>query len=62
MQKVVRKLKKTDEDPNILYWASLSPQERISNLEKIRKEVIKATYGTDPGFQRVARLIKRKSS
>ena len=59
MEKVIKIIKKGTEDPNILYWASRSPQERLDHLEKIRKEVIKAKYGSDPGFQRVVNVIKR---
>ena len=62
MKKVLKIVKKGFDDSNIIYWRSLTPQERLSNLEKIRKEVIKAKYGTDPGFQRVVTIVKRKSS
>lgn len=60
MEKLVHKMKMGDEDPNIEYWRSLSGYERLVNLEKIRKEVIKSQYGTDPGFQRVVNIIRRK--
>ncbi len=60
MEKVVKKVSMKNDTSNIDYWRSLSYQERLSNLEKIRQEVIKHKYGTDPGFQRVVRVIQRK--
>ncbi len=60
MEKVVKKISMKDDTSNVEYWRSLSYQERISNLELIRHEVIKHKYGTDPGFQRVVRVIQRK--
>ena len=60
MDKVVRIVKKGEDDSNVKYWLSLSYQERITNLEKIRKEVNKRIYGTDKGFQRVYRIVKRE--
>jgi len=60
MEKVVRIVKKGEDDNNVKYWLSLSYQERIANSEKIRKEVNKRIYGTDKGFQRVYRIVKRE--
>ncbi|WP_235298554.1 hypothetical protein [Portibacter marinus] len=59
MEQRVTIIKKDSDDPNIAYWASQTPQERLSFLETIRKEVIKSKYGIDPGFQRVVNIIKR---
>ena len=55
----IRIVKKGSDDSNWIYWASLTGSERLSLLEKIRKQVIKEKYGADPGFQRVYRIVKR---
>lgn len=58
MEKVVRVTIKGEENNNILYWVSLSYQQRMQELEEIRKAVNKRMYGTQPGFQRVYRVVK----
>jgi len=60
MKKVVRIVKMGEDDSNIKYWLSLSYQERMSNLEKIRQEVNKRIYGGEQEFQRVYRIVKRE--
>ncbi|MBC8046004.1 MAG: hypothetical protein H7Y00_04365 [Fimbriimonadaceae bacterium] len=60
MEKVVRIVKKGEDESNLDYWISLTPIERLRNLETIRQEVIKEKYGTAKGFQRVYKIIKRK--
>ncbi len=60
MKKQIKIVKKDDEDSDLEYWLSLSGEERIANLERIRAEVIKEKNGTNPGFQRVCRIVKKK--
>lgn len=60
MKKQVKIVKKGRDDENLKYWLTLSYKERLKNLEKIRQEVIEQKYGTQPGFQRVYRIIKQK--
>ena len=60
VEKVIKVVSKNDDTSNIEYWRSLTGVERLKNLEKIRKEVIKQKYGVDPGFQRVVRVIRKK--
>ena len=58
MEKVIRIVKKGEDDSNIRYWLTLSYKERLLNLETIRQEVITRFYGTGQKFQRVYRVIK----
>jgi hypothetical protein len=59
MEKVFKIVKKGEDDSNIKYWLTLSHEERLLNLEKIRQEVINRFYGTRQEFQRVYRVIER---
>lgn len=60
MEKVVRIVKMGEDDSNIKYWLSLSYQERMANLEKIRKEVNDRIYGVGHSqkVERVYRIVK----
>ena len=51
--------KKQDES-NLDYWITLSPIERLMELEKLRTNYNKWQYGIQSGFQRVYRIVKRK--
>ncbi len=42
------------------YYRNLTPMERVSLLEKIRKQYEQINYGTEQGFRRVYRIVKRK--
>lgn len=59
MIKQVRIVKKGEDDSNIKYWLSLSYNERMAELEKIRQFINRRKYGTGQGLQRVYRVIKR---
>ncbi len=59
MEKVVRIVKKGDDTHDIMYWLSRTYQERMTELEHIRKTVNKRIYGTEPRLQRVYRIVKR---
>ncbi len=59
MEKVIRIVKKGEDDSNIRYWLTLSYKERLLNLETIRQEVITRFYGTGQKFQRVYRVVER---
>ena len=60
MEKVVRIVKIGNEDNELNYWLSLSYEERIRELERIRAEVNHRIYGTESRLQRVCRIVKRK--
>ena len=59
MEKVIRKVKKGEDEANLMYWLSLSGIERLMELKKIREEVNIEKYGHREGFQRVYRVVKR---
>lgn len=59
MEKVVKIIKKGEDDSNLNYWLSLSKIERLIELEKIRKEVNSRLYGDRQRFQRVYTITKR---
>jgi hypothetical protein len=59
MEKVIRIVKKGEDDSNIKYWLKLTPEQRLRNLETIRQEVIFRFYGTGQKFQRVYRIVER---
>lgn len=59
LQKQIRFVKKGHDDRNLLYWLSLSVNERMAELERIRQQINKERYGTGREFQRVYRVIKR---
>ena len=62
MEKVIRIVKKGDDTNDIIYWLSLSYQERMAELESIRQEVNQRIYGTESRLQRVCRVVKRTTS
>jgi hypothetical protein len=59
MVKQIKIVKKGQDEGNLIYWLSLSVEERMVELEKMRQEVNKRIYGTRPRFQRVYRIVKR---
>lgn len=59
MKKEIRIVKKGQDERNLLYWLSLTGNERMEELEKMRQQVNKRKYGTRQGFQRVYRIAKR---
>jgi hypothetical protein len=59
MEKIIRIVKKGDDEHDIIYWLSLSYQQRMAELESIRQEVNQRIYGTESRLQRVYRIIKR---
>jgi len=59
MDKRIRVIKKGQDDANLKYWLSLTAQERMAELEKMREIINKQKYGTQQGFQRVYRVTKR---
>jgi len=56
----VKKLKEKNED--YLYWINKSHEERLGEVENIRKEYNGEDYASQPGFQRVYRVVKQKSN
>lgn len=59
MKKQIRIVKKGEDEGNLQYWLSLTTQERMAELEKIRRQINKRIYGTRQGFQRVYTITQR---
>ena len=59
MEKVIRVVKQDEDESNIDYWLTLSYEERLRNLEKLRNEIINRFYGTRQRFQRIYTIVKR---
>jgi len=60
IKKVVKKykLQKSSAKEDLKYWLGKTPEERISAVEILRRQV----YGNNQRLQRVARVIKRAKS
>lgn len=60
IEKVVtrRKLQDSSQKADLAYWMSKTPEERIAQVEFLRR----LYYGNSGRLQRVARVVKRKSS
>ena len=59
MEKQIRIVKKGQDDRNLLYWLSLTFNQRMAELENMRQQINKRKYGARQGFQRVYRITKR---
>lgn len=59
MEKQIRIVKKGEDDNNLLYWLSLTYNQRMAELENMRQQINKRKYGNRQGFQRVYRIAKR---
>ncbi len=59
MKKVIRIVRKGEDESIVIYWISLSIQERMKQLEALRQQINTAKYGNRQGFQRVYRVIKQ---
>ncbi len=53
---------KNNDTSEIEYWSRKTPILRILALEELRKEYIKWKHDSEPGFQRVYKIIKLKES
>jgi hypothetical protein len=56
----VRKVKTDEQENDFAFWQSRAPQERLAALEAIRREYHLWNYGTEPGFQRVLRIVEQE--
>jgi hypothetical protein len=59
IEKVVRKTSFDEQGNDFAYWQSQPHRLRLAALEQIRQEFHRWKYGTEPGFQRVYRVVKR---
>ena len=58
-KRVIRIIKKGEDEGNLSYWLSMTNSERMIELQKMRIQVNQLLYGTRKGFQRVYRVVKR---
>ena len=60
IEKVVRKVKIDEQEPDSVYWRTQPYQARLAALEQIRQDYHQWKYGTRrPRLQRVYRIIKQ---
>lgn len=60
MEKIIRIVKKGEDENNLLYWLSLNPIQRLKELEKMRQEINLLFYhDSRQELQRVYRIVKR---
>ena len=57
--KVVRRSHLREETSDFEYWQSQPPAARLAALEEIRREYHLWRYGSEPPFERVARVITK---
>ena len=55
-----KKISMKEAQSDFAFWQSQPPEKRLEALENIRQEYIRWKYGTQPRFQRVYRIVKRK--
>lgn len=57
--KVVKKVGLTEQPKDFAYWQTRPYQERLEELEQIRREYHRWAYGGEPSFQRVYTIVKQ---
>ena len=57
MEKVVKIVGLREQDSDLAYWMSKSPQERLAAIEILRQQYVRLK-GIQPRLQRVCRIIK----
>lgn len=57
---ICKKMKMGEAGNDFAFWQSRTPEERLAALEEIRNEYNMWKYGTEPGFQRVYRIVAMK--
>ena len=58
--KVAKKMRLSEQPSDFAYWQTQPYAARLAALEQIRREYIAWKYDSDPGFQRVHKILKRK--
>ena len=56
----IRIIKKGEEKSDFAFWQTQSYEARLEALELIREEYNRWKYGSEQGFKRVFKIIKRK--
>jgi hypothetical protein len=55
---IIKILNLKDQKNDFAFWQNQSYQKRLQTLEEIRQEYIKWKYGSQPGFQRVYKIVE----
>jgi hypothetical protein len=58
--KVAKKMRLSEQPSDFSFWQTQPYELRLATLEQIRREYIAWKYGSEPGFQRVYTIFKRK--
>jgi len=58
--KAAKKMRLSEQPSDFAYWQTQPYAARLAALEQIRREYIAWKYDSDPGFQRVYKIIKRQ--
>ncbi len=56
----VRRGKLKDQGNDLEFWKTQSYEVRLATIEELRREYNTWKYGSEQGFQRVYRVVKRK--
>ncbi len=59
IQKIFKKVRIEEQGNDFKYWQTQPYETRLETLEKIRQEYHLWKYGTEPGLQRVYKIVKR---
>ena len=59
MQKIITKTTLHNQNSDLQYWKTQTPQQRLAALEEIRQEYHQWKYNAEPRLQRVYRIIKQ---
>ena len=62
MEKVVSKTTLKQQQSDLNYWLTKTPQERLDALEFLRQQYINFSKNVQPRLQRVCKVINQKSS
>jgi hypothetical protein len=62
VSKTVKILSLNDKQSDYEFWLTQSIEKRLETLETLRQQYINWKYDSQPGFQRVYRIIERSQS
>jgi hypothetical protein len=57
--RTARTVRLGEEPSDFAYWQAQPYEARLAALEEIRQEYHRWRYGSEPGFQRLYRIVKR---
>jgi hypothetical protein len=60
MEKVIKKTTTKEQQSDLKYWLTKTPQERLDALEFLRQQYINFNKNVQPRLQRVCKVINQK--